>query len=364
MEEIMEYKNMYLGFTLFTVFVLVYSAYGRKITVGNTLTIEFDRNISKQNMNVFLSITIAISISLIGYDFFRHVAINRDVVYILLKYGTILTVIYAFSLIGTQFSFLTIEIIGNGNRRTQIINRRKILKLGAIWLITGFAFLAFDLGLSAYYHLVYKREFRNYIVNKVNSPEFRDKYEGQSIRGISNYNREERFTEKDLGYALLNNKKAKYVIKGKAGIGKSWMLNKMCGYIFEKQQSANIIFLKAPTDIDVDQALLHNINRLVFKKLSFYTYPITETLAKKFIIIVDALDEVKHPNRNELKLLLARSSNILSNNAIVVTSRPFSDSLGGYKEYAINDLSVDQVDRFLEKRKKMLKMYYPNLLSL
>ncbi len=84
------------------------------------------------------------------------------------------------------------------------------------------------------------------------------------------------------------------LIEGRAGIGKSWFLNKLRWDFRNSNPAKRVVFLDAKQDLRPDDEVLDDFSRAAFGDLAPVARPIAKKVLAQALIVIDGLDEAKN----------------------------------------------------------------------
>jgi hypothetical protein len=286
--------------------------------------------------NGLLLISLALFVWLINHT----INSDRIIFFQLLGLGIVLVIIRLSGFLFPRISILGLEIEIDPDSKFNLLHLRRspfIIGGVALILLGGLSPLILE-GVLHWRFSTYLRAERQTLEQE--RIEFNKKYQKRWVR------LKERWVNEDVFFELLKSHN-RFVIQGKAGVGKSWFLTSMRFHFYDHHPEETIIFMKA-YDISTNKGgIIKRINSRIFHDFNWFSLPYTKRILadRSTMILIDGLDEVTYGERDKFAGMISKFSekNEFKRNTVVVTTRPVGIAFPNtYERIELQGLTKDE----------------------
>jgi NACHT domain len=357
---------LFAGFSFLCIALIVRSPFIKRLRFANFISLHRIRNIARPYKVLVQVICYSLSLFLIGKAIWMTIEINRDILWTLAGLGGVLIMVRLFAVTFGDISFFGFELELDQAQMKHIRLLRSPLIMGGAILILLFGVVPFMTDclmlmevekkqLSQHVQEVKaanKDKFKEWYIPRNLLAETKDEIPGQAISEVS-------FFRNLTGQAGL-----RYIILGKAGIGKTTFLRQLSLQVCEINSKQVILSYNAGALASAHKIEKY-INKTLFGARSWYSMPLTRKVMKNAVILVDGFDEVEFMKRKEFAKQLQMLAHEYPDAAILLTTRPGAlETIPSYTKLILEEFSNEQYEIFIKRsRMKGLKKRLDKTLS-
>lgn len=313
-----------VGYSLYVLALLLKSTSIRHLRFSRFIDLAKIKDVPGPYRKWTHAVLLSASIVLMATVIWNTVNLHHKIFVLLAGLGALLVIVRVASFFFNHITFLGLEIETVRSSKLNIphlLHSPFVVGGTALLLIGGLTPLVTDTAFHYYFNERLQADTKK-VEESARRQDFDKKYVIRVLDVQATHSRESNFVaQNETEFFDRLDGKCRFLIVGRAGIGKSWFLMSLRFHFQKHHPNRHVIYVKA-SELTGKESVLGLINERTFGKLGRVSLPVTRKIVNQAVVLIDGLDEVVSLSRESVVEAIETFAKSHPDNTVIVTTRP------------------------------------------